>query len=107
MTSKQEQLDNISRLKSELKQAQEKFDQDYGLSESEIKIIELLKRTKNGATASTLARHIRAFGRVEKESREQLLEKMILNNAISSKLIPTLSGRGRPCTKYFLVASYD
>ena len=107
MTSKQEKLDNISRLKSELKAAQEQFNKDYVFYESEIKIIDFLKKNKGGATSSNLSQNIRAFARVEKDSREQLLENMVDSGIIECRNIPTPSGRGRPCTKYFLVAADD
>lgn len=107
MKSKQELLDNVSRLKSELKQAQEDFEIHYGSSESEIKIAEFLNTNKGGATASYLAQRIRAFNRIGKETRKQIIEKMVSNEIIEPRIVSTPSGRGRPSIKYLLVTADD
>lgn len=108
MTSKQEKLDNISRLKSELKAAQEQFNQDYGFSESEIKIIDFLdKRGGKGATAATLSRHIRAFSRIGEDGKAFLLDRMVAEKKLVIKAVQSFSNRGRKNNSYFLVAADD
>ncbi len=104
MSDKQTALDRIASLKSELKEAQKYFEDNYGLSESEGKIINFLKSRKGrNYSSNDIARGVRDFGSISKAARTDMLSKMVNDGVLRSEIIPTFSGRGRPKTAYFLL----
>ena len=101
MNDRELALNNIAEFKSKLADAERYFNENYGNPDIEAKVISFL--SKRDATVSEISRNVRSFGRLNDESKRVMMQDMVSAKTVVIKTTPTLNGRGRPKTSYFLL----